>query len=119
MVPTYEQIQEEIKRRFHVSVKTCWMVDIKERHGLTRGPAWNRLKSQSMPAKIPGDCRGSHARPRHDLMPVPAALVVTPSRSVTSLALRGFPSLIRLRSLSLVVKDLLIRYAPNPAAIIL
>lgn len=44
MVPTYEQIREEIKRRFHVGVKTCWIADIKERHGLTRGAARKRLK---------------------------------------------------------------------------
>jgi hypothetical protein len=40
--PTYEQIQEEVRRRYGATVKTCWIADVKEHHGLTRGPAWNR-----------------------------------------------------------------------------
>jgi len=42
-----------------------------------------------------------------------AALAVTPSRSVTSLVLLGFPSLIRLRRLSLVAKGRLTQHPPN------
>jgi len=39
---TYKEIQGEIRRRYGITVKTCWIAHVKERHGLTRGPAHNR-----------------------------------------------------------------------------
>ena len=42
-IPTYKEIQSIIKNGHGVSVKTCWIADVKERHGMTRGPAPNRI----------------------------------------------------------------------------
>lgn len=39
---TYNEIQKEFRRRFGKTIKTCWIADVKERHGLTRRPAHNR-----------------------------------------------------------------------------
>jgi len=43
---TYKQIQEYVKQRSGVSVKSCWIADVKDAHGLTRGPAHNRQGAQ-------------------------------------------------------------------------
>lgn len=42
-MPSYREIQEETKARFGFTPKTCWIADIKAEHGLTRGPAPNRI----------------------------------------------------------------------------
>ena len=39
---TYKQIQEHIAQKHGVTVKTCWIADVKDSYGLTRGPAPNR-----------------------------------------------------------------------------
>jgi hypothetical protein len=40
---TYQEIQEDIRQRYHVTVKTCWIADIKRQHGKTTRIASNRL----------------------------------------------------------------------------
>ena len=53
---TYKEIQEYIKGKYSVGVKTCWIADIKDAYGLTRGPAPNRQGTQrSNPC--PPNCR--------------------------------------------------------------
>lgn len=42
---TYREIQQYVKHKHGITVRTCWIADIKEEHGLTRGPAHNRGKS--------------------------------------------------------------------------
>ena len=39
---SYSEIQSYVKRRYGISVKTCWIAEVKESYGLTRGPAHNR-----------------------------------------------------------------------------
>ena len=48
---TYKEIQEDIRHRHHVTVKTCWIADVKRQHGLTKRMASNRL--DPMRAKYP------------------------------------------------------------------
>lgn len=31
---TYKEIQEYIEKKYNISVKTCWIADMKEYHGL-------------------------------------------------------------------------------------
>jgi len=39
---TYKQIQEYVAQKYGVAVKTCWIAEVKDSYGLTRGPAPNR-----------------------------------------------------------------------------
>ena len=39
---TYKQIQEYVAQKYGVAVKTCWIAEVKDSYGLTRGPATNR-----------------------------------------------------------------------------
>lgn len=39
---TYKQIQEHVKVTYGITVKTCWIADMKEQCGLTRKDAINR-----------------------------------------------------------------------------
>lgn len=48
---TYKEIQEDIRDRHHVTIKTCWIADVKRQHGLTIKMASNRL--DPMRAKYP------------------------------------------------------------------
>ena len=40
---TYAKAQEIYKKRHHRTVKSCWIADIKRRHGKTKYRAWNRI----------------------------------------------------------------------------
>jgi hypothetical protein len=40
---TYKQIQDDIKKRFGRTVKTCWIADVQAFHGLTQRAAPNRI----------------------------------------------------------------------------
>lgn len=46
---TYERIKDEVRRKHGKSVKPCWIADVKERYGLTRGPAHNRKRPRANP----------------------------------------------------------------------
>jgi len=39
---TYEQIQTECRQRYDRTVKTCWIADVKRKHGKTTRIAPNR-----------------------------------------------------------------------------
>lgn len=39
---TYKQIQEYIKDKYGITVKTCWIADVKEKHNIVGKPAHNR-----------------------------------------------------------------------------
>ncbi len=43
---TYKEIQEYVKNNYKVSIKTCWIADIKEKYNLITKTAPNRI-SQS------------------------------------------------------------------------
>ena len=44
---TYKKIQEYIQENFGQSVKTCWIADMKEIHGLSKRVASNRISLNS------------------------------------------------------------------------
>lgn len=54
---TYKQIQEDIKKRHQINVKTCWIADIKRQHGKTTRLASNRLDPQKVKYPCPQDKR--------------------------------------------------------------
>ena len=43
---TYAEIMEEVIKTTGKWVKTCWIAEVKEHHGLTRGHAPNRGKGK-------------------------------------------------------------------------
>ena len=43
---TYKEIQEHVKTKFGFVPKTCWIADLKHRHGLTKRTAPNRQGTQ-------------------------------------------------------------------------
>ena len=40
---TYKEIQDDIQLRCRITVKTCWIADVKRKYGKTRRVAPNRL----------------------------------------------------------------------------
>jgi hypothetical protein len=52
---TYREIQEDIRRRHQITVKTCWIADIKRRHGKTSRLASNRLDPKKVKYPCPQD----------------------------------------------------------------
>jgi hypothetical protein len=52
---TYKEIQEDIRQRHHVTVKTCWIDDIKRKHGQTRRIASNGLDPERAKYRSPHD----------------------------------------------------------------
>jgi hypothetical protein len=52
---TYKEIQEDIRHRHHVTVKTCWIADVKRQHRLTRRVASNRLDPRRAKYPCPQD----------------------------------------------------------------
>jgi len=52
---TYKDIQEDIRHRHHVKVKTCWIADIKRQHGQTTRIARNRLDPERVKYPCPQD----------------------------------------------------------------
>ena len=52
---TYKQIQDEYRRRYGQTVKTCWIADVKRKHGKTTRVAPNRageIPEQPCPSHI-------------------------------------------------------------------
>ena len=43
MYVTYTQAQLHYKKRYGKTVKTCWIADIKRKHGETNHKAYNRI----------------------------------------------------------------------------
>jgi len=40
---TYKEIQKNVKENYGVTIKTCWIADVKDKHGLISRPATNRI----------------------------------------------------------------------------
>ncbi len=55
-MPTYRQIQEDIRVRDGKLVKTCWIAHVKELNGLSPRPALNRksnaIRANPCPDKV-------------------------------------------------------------------
>jgi len=48
---TYNEIKKQVKRKSGITIHhPCWIAKVKRRHGLTRGPAWNRGQGMGAPA---------------------------------------------------------------------
>lgn len=54
---TYREIQEDIRNRFHRTVKTCWIADVKDSYGLTARVAYNRASSMERKYPCPPEAR--------------------------------------------------------------
>lgn len=52
---TYKNIILEVRRRFGLSVKTCWIAHVKELNGLPVRRSWNRDGARKHPC--PSRCR--------------------------------------------------------------
>ena len=56
MVPTYEDIRRRVAKKYEKGIRTCWIAEVKRKHGLTRGPAWNTGQGRGAPP-CPPDSR--------------------------------------------------------------
>ncbi len=54
---TYKQIQEDIRQRHGITVKTCWIAHVKELNGLPLRAAPNRQSLDRRVAPCPPDAR--------------------------------------------------------------
>jgi hypothetical protein len=54
---TYAQIQEDVKRRDNVTVKTCWIAHVKELNGLPLRAAPNRISKTVRHVPCPPEVR--------------------------------------------------------------
>lgn len=52
---TYKEIQNYIKMNYGQSVKTCWIADMKEMHGIPKQVATNRINKDSKIYPCPED----------------------------------------------------------------
>lgn len=52
---TYKEIQSYVKKKYDISVKTCWIADMKEHHGLEKRVAPNRISVNSKTNPCPSD----------------------------------------------------------------
>ena len=49
---TYKQIQEYVVKKYGVTVKTCWIADVKDIYGLVKCPAPNREWERKNPCPL-------------------------------------------------------------------
>jgi len=49
---TYKQIQNYVYVKYCVKIKTCWIADIKDAHGLVKRPAPNRKGERRYPCPL-------------------------------------------------------------------
>jgi hypothetical protein len=54
---TYKEVQDDIKRKYGRSVKTCWIAHVKELNGLTLRMAVNRLSPHERKYPCPEEMR--------------------------------------------------------------
>lgn len=54
---TYKEIQDDIRRRHQVAVKTCWIADVKRKYGKTSRCAANRINPEQVKYPCPEDKR--------------------------------------------------------------
>ncbi len=52
---TYKEIQDYVKVNYNTSIKTCWIADMKESHGLSKRNAPNRKNDESKVYPCPND----------------------------------------------------------------
>ena len=52
-MPTYKQIRNRYKRQFGMTIKDCWIADVKRELGLTIRIAYNRLNEDEAKCKCP------------------------------------------------------------------
>lgn len=52
---TYKEIQNYISSKYNVVVQTCWIAEMKEKHGLTTRIAPNRISFESRVKPCPED----------------------------------------------------------------
>lgn len=52
---TYDQIQQYVKDKYGCSIKTCWIADVKDIHGLKVRNAWNRTDIERRKYPCPKD----------------------------------------------------------------
>ena len=57
MPGTYKDIQEYVKKNYGISIKTCWIADVKRAHGLTKRTSPNRIDSNSVAYPCPSEHR--------------------------------------------------------------
>ncbi len=50
---TYKEIQNYVRENNNITVETCWIADIKRKHGLTRRVANNRLNPDTVTNPCP------------------------------------------------------------------
>ena len=55
---TYKAIQEDIRKKYEITVTTCWIADIKRKHGLIIRKAYNRINSRCIQNPCPESKRG-------------------------------------------------------------
>ena len=56
-MPTYRQIQEDVRKRHGRSVKTCWIAHVKEMNGLHPRVAPNRRSRTKREVPCPAEIR--------------------------------------------------------------
>lgn len=57
IMATYKQIQNDVRQRHHITVKSCWIAHVKELNGLSPRPAPNRITSDKRKYPCPDDIR--------------------------------------------------------------
>ena len=57
MSGTYKDIQEYVKKKYSIVIKTCWIADVKRAHGLTKRQSPNRLTPNSVKYPCPDEHR--------------------------------------------------------------
>jgi len=56
-IATYKDIQDDIHQKHQMTVKTCWIADVKRQHGKTIRPAHNRINPEQVKYPCPQDKR--------------------------------------------------------------
>ncbi len=52
---TYKNIQDEYKKLYKKSIKSCWIADVKRELGLTTRQAYNRISDSSVKYPCPNE----------------------------------------------------------------
>ena len=52
---TYKNIQDDIWQKYQITVKTCWIADVKRQHGKISRKALNRINPKQIKYPCPKD----------------------------------------------------------------
>jgi hypothetical protein len=55
---TYKEIQERIRKKHKITVRMCWIADIKRKDGLIIRKAWNRINPRRIQDPCPESKKG-------------------------------------------------------------